>query len=52
MYILNIWGKTRPELVEGHWFRQAQPTPPRFTEKIPINYPKGANYDDATNNYV
>ena len=32
--LLNIPGKTRPELVEGRWFRQAQPTPPRFIEKI------------------
>jgi hypothetical protein len=33
-YLLNIPGEMRPELVEGRWFRQAQPTPPRFFEKI------------------
>ncbi len=27
-------GETRPELVEGRWFRQAQPTLPRFIEEI------------------
>jgi hypothetical protein len=31
-------GETRPELVEGRWFRQAQPTPPRFFEKIPVDF--------------
>jgi hypothetical protein len=27
-------GETMPELVEGRWFRQAQPTPPRFIEMV------------------
>ena len=27
-------GKPLPELVEGRWFRQAQPTLPGFIEKI------------------
>jgi hypothetical protein len=31
-------GDMRPELVEGRWLRQAQPTPPRFFEKIRFQY--------------
>ncbi len=36
-YLLNVSGQTRPELVAGRWFRQAQPTASRLIEKIP-NY--------------
>ena len=32
--MLDISGETQPELVEGRWFRQAQPTLPPFIEKI------------------
>ncbi len=35
MYLLNILGETRSEPVEDRWFRQAQPTRPRFFEKVP-----------------
>jgi hypothetical protein len=33
-YLLNNSGETWPEPITGRWFRQAQPTAPRFTEKI------------------
>ncbi len=33
MYLFNILGETRSEPVEDRWFRQAQPTWPRFFEK-------------------
>ena len=33
--LLDIAEKPQSELVEGHWFRQAQPTLPHFMEKIP-----------------
>ncbi len=39
-HLLNVSGQTRPVLVEGHWLRQAQPTSPRFIEKIPYAYKK------------
>ncbi len=39
-HLLNIPGGTRPEPVEGRWFRQAQPTLPRFIEKILLYYEK------------
>ncbi len=38
-YLLNILGQTRPELVEGRWFRQAQPTS-LIIEKMPSVHEK------------
>ena len=43
-YLLKIPGRARPELVEGRWFRQVQPTLPQFIEKMPQNAKKPVSY--------